>query len=162
MKGLPALVVWKKTWGLISEKQLSSTLVSSILLFFCCLTFSFSSSFLFYFYICALIVHPILFTVILLASSTGSSSSVRFDLPQLDCMPNFPKGNVNTVRSVHYQMPAAWNEPCRIFCYSVKIRTCSGYSAKYWKVKTLNYMLCFTVVGLGFFYFNWAFFFFLN
>lgn len=50
---------------------------------------------------------PTLFTVTLLASSTGSSSSVRHDLPQLDCMPDFPKGNVNSMRSVQYQMPAA-------------------------------------------------------
>lgn len=147
MKSLSALLVWKKKKIrdlFISEKQLSPTPLSSILLFFCCLFFPFSSSFLFYFYICALIVHPTLFTVILLASSTGSSSSVRHDLPQWDCKPNFPKGNVNTVRSVQYQMPAAWNELCRIFWYSVKIRTCSGYGATYWKVKTLNYMLCFT------------------
>lgn len=50
---------------------------------------------------------PTLFTVTLLASSTDSSSSVRHGLPQLDCMPDFPKGNVNSVRSVQYQMPAA-------------------------------------------------------
>lgn len=141
----------KKKLGiyLYQKNNCLQLLVSSVLLFLCCLTFSFPS-FLFYFCIHALIVHPTIFTVTLLASSTGSSSSVRHDLPQLDCMPDFPKGNVNTARSVQYQMPAAWNEPGRIFCYSVKIKTCSGYTTKCWKVKTLNYILSFT-------YFNFFF-----
>lgn len=130
----------KKKLGiyLYQKNNCLQVFVSSVL-FFCCLTFSFSC-FLLDFCMRALIVHPTIFTVTLLASSTGSSSSVIHDLPQLDCMPDFPKGHVNTVRSVQYQMPAAWNEPSRILCYSVKIKTCSGYTAKCWKVKTLNYI----------------------